>query len=109
MLLVPKASAKPVFLFPLAQCVGSVLGEGQPLVLRAILPAGCPAADALLQRWDGSDPFTKTFRILRKGKTRVIVCSDLKSGSAVSPTNVIKLQKKIIQIYLKFVQIVNFT
>lgn len=49
MLLEPKASAKSVFLFPITQFVGLALGEGQLLVLRAMLPAGCPTADATLQ------------------------------------------------------------
>lgn len=84
--------------FPLRQFVGWAQGQGQGqlLVAGAILPAGCPAPAATLQQCGGSCPFTKAFLTLRKGKTQVIVCSENKSGSTVSPTNGIKLLMKII-------------
>lgn len=102
MLLVPKASAKCSF----SSLSLVVMGEGRVLVPISILPAGYPTANATLLGWGGSDSFAETFLILRKEKTQVMAYFDTKSGSTVSPTNVVKPQMKIIP---KLVQVVSFT
>lgn len=94
MFLASKAPAKPVLPFPLTQFVGSALGEAELLVPRAILPR---SSDSVA--WSSY----KTPSLSSKAKPRIIIYSDIKAGSSLSPPNALKLQMKIIQIYLKLV------